>query len=725
MSLQPVSLAPNGHGHAARSFRDLELIHSVPGRIRIRASLLKRSAIIRDRFRNLLLIQQGIHDVTVSGRCSTATIFYDKKKWSAASLSTYISMLNEKRLKEADPPVSDGEESHPLTDSGFNVCLSSSGLAVGLLVETLLAWPALFVSALPMLERARRALFEQQRLTLDVLDTSAGGVFIAQGFLPMAQFVVWMVNLSDYLRDRTGHSSPAVTETHHPDPVRAAHNIFSIVRDGESCQIPVDEMQPGDLLTVVAGERIPVDGTVRQGSALLDREMITGQPIPQAVTVGDHVCASDRVCVGEAVIEVRHPEHGTGEVMQKLVPRRRGETRIEHYGRKWADSWVPLSFLASGTAAGVGAGLQGAAAPLIIDYGGVRLAAPTAILSAMYRAAALGILFKHGRAMERLANVDTIVFDKTKTLTTGIFERAEVHAYGCPMEELLDFAATIEQTHQHPLVSACTANHAGRLNTGDTSRPDSALGLGIERVVSGQHVTIGPLRTLSRHGINGNAKLARDAEQLGQSGLSSAYLAIEGEVRGLLGYRDRVHAEADSVLEDLRRRKIQRIILLSGDSHTVTKHTAEVLGIERYYGDMLPHDKAMVIHELKRQGHTVAMVGDGANDVPALVAADVGIAVANSTPLARAYADIELQVDGLRPLCTALALSQEAADLIRQSWHIVSMPNTIALALAACAALGPLGAAILGNGSAIAATMNGLRPFLFRPPDIYSRQPSA
>jgi P-type E1-E2 ATPase len=150
-----------------------------------------------------------------------------------------------------------------------------------------------------------------------------------------------------------------------------------------------------------------------------------------------------------------------------------------------------------------------------------------------------------------------------------------------------------------------------------------------------------------------------------------------------------------------------------------------VLGIEHYYGDMLPQDKATVIHELKRQGHTVAMVGDGANDVPALLAADVGIVVANSTPLARAYADIELEADGLRPLCTALALSQEATDLIGQSWHIVSIPNTIALALTACAAFGPLGAAILGNGSAVAATMNGLRPLLFRPPDICSHRASA
>ena len=724
MTVQQLFIEHNGFGHAARSFKDLEIIHSVPGRIRIKASLLKRSAILRDRFRSGLLMQQGIDDVTVSGRCSTATIAYDRNKWSAASLSAYISTLNEKRLKEADHQILHGEESYQLTDSRFNVCLSSGGMAVGLLVETLLVWPALFLSALPMLERARRALFEQQRLTLDVLDTSAGGVFMAQGFLPMAQFVVWLVNLSDYLRDRTGHSSPTMTGNDHADHLLAARDTFSIVRNGGSRQIHVHEMQPGDLLTVAPGERIPVEGTVRRGSALLDRELMTGQPVPQAVTIGDPVCASDRVYVGEVVIEVRHTEHGTGEVMRKL-PSRRGETRIEHYGRKWADSWVPLSFLASGTAAGVGAGLQGATAPLIIDYGGVRLAAPTAILSAMHRAAALGILFKHGRAMERLAHVDTIVFDKTKTVTTGIFERAEVHAYGCRIEELLDFAAAIEESHYHPLVSASTASHADRLHTGDSGGPHSAFGLGIEQVVGGRNVTIGPLRFLSRHGINGDAKVARDAEQLGQSGLSSAYLAIEGEVRGLLGYRDRVHAEAGSVLEDLRRRKIQRIILLSGDSHTITKHTAEVLGIGHYYGDMLPRDKAMVIDELKRQGHTVAMVGDGANDVPALMAADVGIAVANSTPLARTYADIELQADGLRPLCTALALSREANDLIGQSWHIVSIPNTIALALTACAALGPLGAAILGNGSAIAATMNGLRPFLFRPPDICGRRASA
>lgn len=724
MNLQQLFLEHDDFGHAARSLKDLEIIHSVPGRIRIKASLLKRSAILGDRFRNLLLMQQGIHDVTVSGRCSTATIFYDGNKWSAVSLSAYISTLNEKHLKEADHPTLDGEESHQPTDSGFNVCLSSGGLAVGLLVETLLVWPTLFLSALPMLERARRALFERQRLTLDVLDTSAGGVFMAQGSLPMAQFIVWLVNLSDYLRDRTGHSSPTMTGTDHADRLCVARETFSIVRHGASCQIPVHEMQPGDLLTVASGERMPVEGTVRHGSALLDRELMTGQPVPQPVTIGDRVYASDRVCIGEVVIEVRPTERGTGDVMPKRKFRR-GETRIEHYGRKWADSWVPLSFLASGSAAGVGAGLQGATAPLIIDYGGVRLAAPTAILSAMHRAAALGILFKHGRAMERLAHVDTIVFDKTKTLTTGVFERAEVHAYGCPMGELLDFASAIEQSHQHLLVSAGTATHAGRLHTADAGRPDRALGLEIERVVGGRNVRIGPLRVLSRRGVNGNGKLARDAEQLGQRGLSSAYLAIEGEVRGLLGYRDPVHAEARSVLDDLRRRKIQRIILLSGDSPAVTKHTAEVLGIEHYYGDMLPQDKATVIHELKRQGHTVAMVGDGANDVPALLAADVGIVVANSTPLARAYADIELEADGLRPLCTALALSQEATDLIGQSWHIVSIPNTIALALTACAALGPLGAAILGNGSAVAATMNGLRPLLFRPPDICSRRASA
>ena len=568
MLSRQADIAQTGHHQAVRSFADAEPVHSVPGRVRIRAALLKSSPVIRDRFRNLLLTLPGIHDVSVNGRCSTATIGYDCAKWSAASLSIYVAGLDEKILKGAALSV-DSEESHQLSETGFTLCLSSSGLAVGLIADTLLAWPALLLSALPMLVRARRALFDQQRLTLDVLDTSAGSVFIAQGFLPMAQFVVWTVNLSDYLRDRTGQSWPVAKR-------------------------------------------------VRQEAAPVDREVATGQPVPQDA------------------IEVQPTEYRLKKFTQACALPPRGETRIEHYGRKWADPWVPLSFLASGTAAGIGAGLQGAAAPLIIDYGGVRLAAPTAVLSVMHRAAALGILFKHGRAMERLAHVDTIVLDKTKTLTAGLFE----------------------------------------------------------------------------HRINGHAGVARDAGQFGQDGLSSVCVAVEGEVRGLPAYRDRLQAEAGSVLTELRRCKIQRIVLLSGDSHAMVKRTADALGIEEYHGDMLPRDKAMMIQELKRTGHTVAMVGDGTNDAPVFLASDVGIAVAGSTPLARQHADIELRAEGLRPLCTALALSREAKGLIEQSWDIVSIPNTIALALTACGVLGPLGAAILGNGSAIAATLNGLRPLL-------------
>jgi len=332
-------------------------------------------------------------------------------------------------------------------------------------------------------------------------------------------------------------------------------------------------------------------------------------------------------------------------------------------------------------------------------------------------AARLGIIMKSGRHLERLAEVDTVVFDKTGTLTHGTPAVLDVLTYQDHITgaHLLGLAAAAETQLQHPVAEALRTRVSElAVNVPPCDEAQYRVGLGVEGRVNGYYLHVGNERFMQQSEICVR-KTAVDRASLDEQGLSCLYIAVDGAVAGMVPYSDKVRPESRSVLRQLRDMGIKHTVMLTGDNPVVARAVSRRLGLTRHFADMLPADKAQAIQELQRSGNVVAMVGDGINDSPALSYADVGIAMKHGAEVAHESAHVVLMEDSLWKLVKAVEISQAAVSLIKQNYAIVAGMNTLALALALPGGLiTPTTTALISNGSAILATLNGLRPILRR-----------
>jgi Cu2+-exporting ATPase len=317
--------------------------------------------------------------------------------------------------------------------------------------------------------------------------------------------------------------------------------------------------------------------------------------------------------------------------------------------------------------------------------------------------------------MERLSKVDTIVFDKTGTLTHGVPAVSQILPYcrHVTPHHLLGLAAAAETRLNHPVAEALRAS--ARELAVDIPACDETkyhVGLGVEGEVNGYYLHVGSARFMRQSGIS-VAAASRDREGLDSAGLSSLFVAVDGELGGLIAYADKIRPESREIVEHLHRRGVRQTIMLTGDNRTVARAVSKRIGLSGEYAEMMPSDKAEVVQELKRRGNTVAMVGDGINDSVALSFADIGIAMKHGADIAHESAHIVLMEDSLWKVVKAIDISRDAVSLIRQNYAIVAVLNTLALGLALPGGLvTPAFTAVLSNGSAILAALNGMRPVL-------------
>jgi heavy metal translocating P-type ATPase len=390
---------------------------------------------------------------------------------------------------------------------------------------------------------------------------------------------------------------------------------------------------------------------------------------------------------------------------------------MQNHAERLADRLVvPELVLATGAAV-VSADFDRFLSLVIVDYGtGIRVAAPTAVLSSMTHAARTGIIIKSGRHLERLAEIDTVVFDKTGTLTHGTPAVLDVLTYQDHITgpHLLGLAAAAETHLQHPVAEALrTKAKQLAVNIPPCDETQYRIGLGVEGQVNGYYLHVGNERFMRQSDICVR-KTESDRSALDEQGHSCLYIAVDGTVAGMVPYSDQIRPESRSVIEHLRAMGIRNSVMLTGDNAVVARAVGRRLGITQHFADMLPADKAEAIRELRRDGNIVAMVGDGINDSPALSYADVGIAMKHGAEVAHESAQVVLMEDSLWKLVKAVEISQGAVRLIKQNYAIVAGMNTLALALALPGGLiTPTVTALISNGSAILATLNGLRP-LFR-----------
>ena len=484
--------------------------------------------------------------------------------------------------------------------------------------------------------------------------------------------------------------------------------------------IPARDVMVGDEVVVYPGEMIPVDGEIIDGSALIDQKTITGEGLPVMRGVGEAAFAATVTREGQLTIRATRVGSNTtaGQIVRLIDSAPMGDTRMQNHAEKLADRLVlPTLGVAAATAA-VSFDFDRFLSLVIVDYGtGIRVAAPTAVLSSMTLAARRGIIIKSGRHMERLAEVDTVVFDKTGTLTQGHPEVGDLIAYQRRLEapRLLGLAAAAESRLTHPVAEALRRK---AFEVGGEIPPceetQYRLGLGVEGYVDGVYVHVGNERFLRQSDIK-VAAAANDRARMEMQGYSCLYVATDGKLAALAPYADQIRPEAPSIVERLYALGVKDAIMLTGDNAVVARAVGERIGLTRQYADMLPADKAGIVQKLQREGRVVAMVGDGINDSPALSFADVGVAMKHGAEVTQESADVVLMEDSLWKLVEAMEISRDAIKLIKQNYGVVVVLNTLALGLALPGGLiSPSLTALISNGSAILASVNGVRPLLRR-----------
>jgi Cu+-exporting ATPase len=502
-----------------------------------------------------------------------------------------------------------------------------------------------------------------------------------------------------------------------------------IEADGGETDVPLDAVAVGDRLRIRPGEKIPVDGVVLEGRSAVDESMLTGEPIPVEKTAGVRVVGATVNQTGSLVIRAEKVGAATllAQIVRMVAEAQRSRAPIQRLADRVAAWFVPavigvalaifVTWAWLGPEPRLAFALVNAVAVLIIACPcALGLATPMSILVATGRGATTGVLFKNAEAIELLREVDTLVVDKTGTLTEGRPRLSAVETLpGVREEELLQLAASLERGSEHPLAAAIVAGAEARgLAMAAVEAFESHTGRGVTGTVAGRSVALGSRRLLEALGIDPGTLPAR-AETLRSEGQTALFVALDREAAGLLAVADPIKETALEAIRRLHEDGI-RIVMLSGDSRTTAQAVAARLGIDEVIAEVLPDEKAAHVRRLQQQGHTVAMAGDGVNDAPALAQADVGIAMGTGTDIAMESAGVTLIKGDLRGIAKARALSRATLRNIRQNLFFAFVYNALGVPVAAGALypafgilLSPMLAAAAMSASSLCVIANALR----------------
>ncbi len=498
--------------------------------------------------------------------------------------------------------------------------------------------------------------------------------------------------------------------------------------DGSEEEVDIGALQPGDRLRVRPGEKVPVDGSVLEGRSTLDESMLTGEPVPVLKTVGDAVIGATLNGTGSLVIRAeRLGEDSTlAQIVQLVAQAQRSRAPMQRMADKVA-YWFVLAVLGAALLTLLGWGLFGpapswthavlsAVAVLIIACPcALGLATPMTVMVATGRAAQHGVLFRDAEAIEALRTVDTLVVDKTGTLTEGHPAFGEVQAApGVDPDQVLHWAASLDQGSEHPLAAAIVAEARRRgQGTAPVEDFDSLTGLGVRGRVDGRQLLLGNTGLMADHGV-AVAALQADAERLRRAAASVMYLAVDGALAGIIAVADPIKASTADAIAQLRAEGM-RIIMATGDGKATADAVARALGLDEVHGELRPADKAELIRRLQAEGRTVAMAGDGINDAPALASANVGIAMGNGTDVAMSSAQVTLVKGDLRGILRARRLSAASVRNMRQNLAFAFLYNGLGIPVAAGVlypfgiTMSPMLAAVAMSLSSVSVISNALR----------------
>ncbi|USZ15851.1 copper-translocating P-type ATPase [Moraxella sp. FZLJ2107] len=596
----------------------------------------------------------------------------------------------------------------------FGERLNLMDMAAQSWVELVLSLPIVLWAGLPFFSRGWQSLANRSpnMWTLIALGTGAAFVysvvataapdifpasFVSMGrvgvYFEAAAVIISLTLLGQMLELKARSQTSAAIKTLLGLAPKTARRIGS---GGAEEDVPLSHIHIGDLLRVRPGEKVPVDGVVVEGASSVDESMLTGEPLPVRKATGDKVIGATLNTGGALVI--RSERIGSETVLSQIVQMVAQAQRSKAPMQRMADG-VAGYFVLAVVAVAVATffvwgvfgpqpswvfGLINAVAVLIIACPcALGLATPMSVMVATGRGAGRGILFRDAAAIENLRRVDTLVIDKTGTLTEGrpAFDRA-VAAAGFSAEEVLRLAASLDQGSEHPLADAIVqAARAQQLKLSKPEQFDSGSGIGVSGVVEGRALALGNTAFMQQNGLSVEP-LIEQAESLRSEGASVIYLAADGHLAGLLAVSDPVKDSTPEALASLKAAGL-RIIMATGDGLTTANAVGAKLGIDEVHGEVKPADKLALIERLQNEGRVVAMAGDGINDAPALAKADVGIAMGTGTDVAMSSAQITLVKGDLRGIATARKLSEATVRNMKENLLFAFLYNGLGVPVAA------------------------------------------
>jgi manganese/zinc-transporting P-type ATPase C len=577
----------------------------------------------------------------------------------------------------------------------------------------LLATGATIVTGYPFLRGALRALRAGRSAGTDMLVSVATIASLVLRENVVALTVLWLLNIGEYLQDLTlRRTRRAITNLLQG----SQDTVWIQLPDGTEVQVAADSVGIGDNVVVHEQVAIPVDGDVVDGEAIIDQSAITGETLPVSVIAGARVHAGSVVMRGRLVVCARAVGRHTtiGRIVARVEEAQMHRAPIQTVGENFTRRFVPASFLMSAATLLLTGNVRRAMTMLLVACPcAVGLSTPTAISAAIGNGARRGILIKGGSHLEEAGRVDAVVFDKTGTLTLGRHVVTNIVAFRDDWgpEDVLAYAASSEIHSRHPLAEAVIRSTEERhIAIPPHEECEVLVGLGMRTWADGRTLLLGSPSLLQRENVRVSKKATEWVTRLQQEAETPLLLAVDGKLVGLVSLRDEVRPESTAVLAALRASGIRRLVMLTGDHPETARAVASQLGITEWRAEVLPEEKLDVVQALRDDGHTVAMVGDGINDAPALAAADIGIAMGlGGTDVAVETADVALASDDLRRLLDVRSLGGRAVDVIRQNYAMSIAVNAFGLLLGAGGALSPVLAAILHNASSVAVVANSSR----------------
>jgi heavy metal translocating P-type ATPase len=678
--------------------------HEIEGRIRFENPVLLRRRALRQAIENELVNAFGVDKFSIQELTGTVLIHYNPRQIQKRQLVGLLDSALERTENfalspiDCDLPVSTGAVVLSALSQFFFPILTPVSAAV------------FIYSVIPSFKGAYDLVFKEKRLGVDLLDAIVVAACLATNQIFAGTVLALTLSISRKLVERTERDSK-----------RMLLNVFGkqprfvwLDVDGAAVETPLAKVKIGDIIIVHTGESAPVDGEVVEGMAMIDQHALTGESAPVEKIKGDKIFASTTLIAGKIRVAVTSAgQDTTAAKLTQILNETSGHTlKVSSQGQRLADRAVGPT-LALGALGLAMRGANSAVAVVNCDLGtGIRMAAPIAMLSSLTLAAQHGVLVKSGLALEMMSEIDTFLFDKTGTLTRERPEVGRVLTFAQHDEiQILSWAAAAENKFSHPIAKAIIDRFDQlALPLPETDETKYAVGYGLTVGVQGHVVHVGSSRFMAHEGIKLPAALDREIERVHDEGHSLIMVGVDGELGGALELKAAQRSEAQLVIDGLRARGARHLAIISGDHDRPTRNLARKLGMDRYFAEVLPQDKARYVRTLQKEGRRVCFIGDGVNDSIALKQADVSISLRGASSIATDTAQIVFIEECIEKLLLIHDVATELQRNTKRSWRMIVGANAICIAGALFGNFGVMHSMVFNQIGGLLAVGNGLLP---------------